>query len=122
MVNYESTPLIMAALVQDYQDYQRQQFTQIPAYIKLLKATNPEIFIQFHTTALQNDEQAFQQIFICPKESKQSFTNMRIFMAVDGTFLQARFVQTIFLAGGIDGNGQNLLLAWSIVESENMDS
>jgi len=47
---------------------------------------------------------------------------MRKFMAVDGTFLKARFVQTLLLAVGIDGNGQNLLLAWSIVESENKDS
>jgi len=121
-VNYESARLVKAALVKDRRDYQSQQFTKIPAYIELLKATNPETFVQFQTTALHNNEQVFQRIFICPHESKQSFTSMRKFMAVDGTFLKARFVQTLLLAVGIDGNGHNLLLAWSIVESENKDS
>lgn len=44
---------------------------------------------------------------------------MRKFIAVDGTFLKARFVQTLLLAVGIDGNGNILLLAWAVVESEN---
>jgi len=43
-------------------------------------------------------------------------------MEVNSTFLKGRFVQTLLLAVGIDGNGHNLLLAWSIVESENKDS
>ena len=43
-------------------------------------------------------------------------------MAVDGTFLKARFVQTLLLAVGIDANGNILLLAWGIVESENESS
>lgn len=44
---------------------------------------------------------------------------MRKFMAVDGTFLKARFIQTLLLAVGIDANGKNVLLAWAVVESEN---
>jgi len=47
---------------------------------------------------------------------------MRKFMTVDGTFLKARFVQTLLFAVGIDGNGMNLPLAWTIVESENTES
>ena len=47
---------------------------------------------------------------------------MRQFLAVDGTFLKAPFVQTLLFAVGIDGNGKNLPLAWAIVESKNKDS
>ena len=47
---------------------------------------------------------------------------MRKFLAVDGTFLKSRFVQTLLFAVEIDGNGKNLPLAWAIVESENKDS
>jgi transposase-like protein len=47
---------------------------------------------------------------------------MRKFMAIDGTFLKARFIQTLLLAVGIDANGHNLLLAWAVVESENTNS
>jgi len=66
-------------------------------------------------------ENVFQRIFICPTESRNSFQHMRKFMAVDGTFLKARFIQTLLFAVGIDGNGKKLL-AWAIVESENTDS
>jgi transposase-like protein len=41
------------------------------------------------------------------------------FVAVDGTFLKGRFVQTLLLAVSIDANGHNTLLAWGVVESEN---
>jgi len=43
-------------------------------------------------------------------------------MAVDGTFLNARFMQTLLFAVGIDGNSKNLPLAWAVVESENTES
>jgi len=43
-------------------------------------------------------------------------------MAVDGTFLKTRFVQTVLLAVEIDGNCNILLLAWEIIESENKSS
>jgi len=41
---------------------------------------------------------------------------MRKFMAVDGTFLKARFVQTLLFVVGIDAN------TWVVIESENTDS
>lgn len=44
-------------------------------------------------------------------ESRNSFQHMRKFMAVDGTFLKAPFIQTLLFAVGIDGNGKNLPLA-----------
>jgi transposase-like protein len=43
-------------------------------------------------------------------------------VAVDGTFLKARFIQTLLLAVGIDADGHNTILAWAVVESENQDS
>jgi len=43
-------------------------------------------------------------------------------MAVDGTFLKARFIQTLLFAVGIDENGKNLPFAWANVESENTES
>lgn len=57
-------------------------------------------------------------VFICPHEAQLSFIQCRNFSAVDGTLLKAQFVQTLLLAGGIDANGHNVLLAWAVVESE----
>lgn len=47
---------------------------------------------------------------------------MQKFMAVDGTFLKAQFIQTLLIAVDIDANEHNLLLTWAIVESENTES
>lgn len=102
MVNLEAARL----------EHQTQQFRQIPAYLAKLQASN-ELCINLHTV-----DGAFQRVFICPVQSRSSFFQMWRFMAVDGTFLKSRFIQTLLLAVGIDVNGHNLLLAWAIVVGE----
>jgi transposase-like protein len=47
---------------------------------------------------------------------------MRRLFAADGTFLKGRFIQQLLLAVGVDSNGNGLVLAWAVVESENKDS
>jgi transposase-like protein len=54
--------------------------------------------------------------------SRECFNLSRRFVAVDGTFLKARFIQTLLLAVGIDADGHNTILAWAVVESENRNS
>ena len=105
-------------LLNDKLEDQIQQFQRIPQYLTLLQKYHPDIY-----TDLQLEPNtAFQRVFICPRQSRDSFQHMRRFLAVDGTFLKARFVQTLLLAVGIDANGKNLPLAWGVVESENKDS
>jgi hypothetical protein len=43
-------------------------------------------------------------------------------VGVDSTFLKGRFIQQLLLAVGIDANGNTLILAWAVVESENEES
>lgn len=122
-VNYEAARLTKATLVRDRRDHQCAQFKKIPGYLALLHQKNPNLYTNLYTIDGGIDQpRTFQRVFICPAESQQSFLHMRKFMAVDGTFLKARFVQTLLLAVGIDGNGKNLLLAWAVVESENKSS
>lgn len=116
-VNREAAQLVRSMLVNDRSQYQQEQFQQIPAYLTLLHEKNNFLFIDLHTV-----NNSFQRVFICPIQSQLSFVQMRKFMAVDGTFLKSRFVQTLLLAVGIDANGNNPLLAWAIVESENTSS
>ena len=47
---------------------------------------------------------------------------MRRFFAADGRFLKGRFIRQLLLAVGVDSNGNGLVLAWAVVESENEDS
>ena len=64
----------------------------------------------------------FKRIFVCPSVSRGTFTLCRRLVAVDGTFLKARFILTLLLAVGIDANGELVPLAWAVVESENGES
>lgn len=111
-VSKEAARLTRATLIGDRIEHQREQYKKIPAYLALLHTKNPLIVIDLHTIYdADSGIDTFQHVFICPLQSQSSCIHMRKFMAVDGTFLKARFIQTIFLAVGIDGNGKNLLLA-----------
>ena len=125
-VNREAARLARASLINDRVEHQQQQFFQLPAYLALLRSKNPWIHTALHTivdpSAEDGYRRCFQRVFICPAESQLSFIQMRKFMALDGTFLKARFVQTLLLAVGIDANGKTLILAWAVVESENTAS
>ena len=105
-------------------EHQQQQFSKIPQYLNLLRSKNPWIYTDLNLIKSEQNpgRRHFQRVFICPAESQLSFTQMRPFIALDGTFLKAKFVQILLLAVGIDGNGQSLILAWSVVESENTES
>jgi hypothetical protein len=59
---------------------------------------------------------------LCMPGGLSRLFSMRRLLAVNGTFLKARFVQTLLLSVSIDANGQITLLAWGVVESENRNS
>ncbi len=97
---------------------QRHSFQLLPAYKELLESVSPAVHVELHRDRLHR----FERIFICPSEAKGSYALCRRLVIVDGTFLKARFVLTLLLAVGIDANGETLILAWAVVESENQDS
>ena len=125
-VNHEAARLAPASLIHDRIEHQQQQFLHLPAYLALLRSKNPWIHTALHTTIENLRENGYRscflRVFICPAESQLSFIQMRKFMALDGTFLKARFVQTLLLAVGIDANGKCLILASAVVGSENTAS
>jgi len=65
----------------------------------------------------------FQRVFVCPEHtSRSTFILCRPFVAMDGTFLKTRWGMTLLLAVGIYGNGETVILEWTVVESENTSS
>ena len=107
------------ALLSDGLQAHRLSFSKLSAYLEALKQQNPGV----HTHLSVNPTNSqFQRIFICPQESGNSFQYCRHFIAVDGTHLTGKFRMTLLLAVTIDAAGHNLLLAWSVVESENESS
>ena len=58
---------------------------------------------------------------MCPPGTCNVFRFCCRLVAADGTFLKARFIETLLLAIGVDANGAVVILAWAVVESENLD-
>ena len=97
----------------------RMSFKLLLAYFQLLctKASRAHLDLQICPRTNR-----FQRYFICPHQSRGSWVYCRRFFASDGTFLKGRFIQQLLLAMGINANGNGLVLAWAVVESENEDS
>lgn len=115
-VHYKAARLCKQHLIQDRLIHQHEQSQKIPGYISLLHEKHPLIYTHLAT---DKSNSCFQRVFICPHQAQCLFIQCRTFMAVDGTFLKARFIQTLLLYVGIDANSHNVLLAWCVVESEN---
>ncbi len=97
---------------------QRHSFQLLPSYKRLLEASA----LGVHVDLVRDQHDRFQRIFVCPAESRATFQASRRLVAVDGTFLKARFILTLLVAVGIDANGHIVPLAWAVAESENADS
>lgn len=121
-VTFEAVREVMGTLIKERAEHQKLQFRNIPDYLEVLRSYNPFVKTALETLDNPNGQSTFRRVFVCPVESEISFLHMGKFMAMDGTFFRAEFVQTLLLAAGIDANGNNLLLAWAVVESENESS
>jgi hypothetical protein len=97
----------------------RMSFELLPTYFQLLSTKAQRAHLDL---SIDERTSRFQRCFVCPYQSRISFGHMRRFFAADGTFLKGRFIQQLLLAVGIDANGNGLILAWAVVESENEDS
>lgn len=96
---------------------QTLQFAQIPEYFRRLAAQDPGA-----TANIQLVAGTFNRCFVAPSAARNAFRFCRPFVALDGTFLKTRFVQTLLLAATMDGANQLVLLAWGIVPSESQEN
>jgi len=86
---------------------QRHSFQLLPSYKRLLEASA----LGVHVDLIRDRHDRFQRIFVCPAKSRATFQASRRLVAVDGTFLKARFILTLLVAIGIDANGHIVPLA-----------
>jgi hypothetical protein len=97
----------------------RMSFELLPTYFQLLSEKAHRAHLNL---SIDERTSRFQQCFMCPYQSRISFSHMRRLFAADSTFLKGRLIQQLLLAVSIDANGKGLILAWAVVESENEDS
>jgi len=98
---------------------ERAQFRLILLYIQKLHEIDQ---VGHFPLSACSESGRFQWLFISHSASHHLIQRFPTLIAANGTFTKLKFCQTLLFAVGIDGNDKVILLAWSLVESENQDS
>lgn len=94
-----------------------EAYSKLPSLRQQLLAASPQTNI-----VLEKDGSLFRRIFIYNEATKGAFEHCRKLVAMDGTFLKSRYLGTLLLAVALDANNELLLLAYAVVDAENIDN
>ena len=117
-ISYKAAQRARAHILDQGLDEHRKAFTKLPTYIEALRMRDPGGY--FHLAV--NTNRKFQRCFFYPTAMQTLWRESRRFLALDGTFLTRRFIQTLLLAMGIDANAEATIITWGVVEGENTAS
>jgi hypothetical protein len=82
-------------------------FAQFPAYIERYRAADQKNYAQLKLFERGNFEAAFFCLVSCIKAQSQ----LRMFIAVDGTYTRSKYWMQLIIACGIDANNNGVPLA-----------
>ncbi|CAD5322070.1 MULE transposase domain [Arabidopsis thaliana x Arabidopsis arenosa] len=89
----------------------------LPQYCEQVKRTNPGSIASVYGSPADN---CFQRLFISFQASIYGFLNAcRPLLGLDRTYLKSKYLGTLLLATGFDGDGALFPLAFGIVDEEN---
>ncbi|XP_023643347.1 uncharacterized protein LOC111831935 [Capsella rubella] len=91
-------------------------YHNIAKWLFMTKEKNPGSVLYLDVDPLSNK---FRYVFVAYGQSLRGFALMRRVIAVDGTFLKAKFKGTLLVATAQDGDYHLYPLAFAIVDSEN---
>lgn len=104
---------IMAAMRGSFEEGYRV----LPQYCEQVKLTNPGSIASVYGNPTDN---CFQRLFIAFQASIYGFLNAcRPLLGLDRTFLKSKYLGTLLLATGFDGDGGLFPLAFGVVDEEN---
>ncbi|ONI04891.1 hypothetical protein PRUPE_6G346500 [Prunus persica] len=107
---------IMAAMRGSFEEGYRL----LPQYCEQLKRTNPGSIASVYGNPNDN---CFQRLFISFQASIYGFLNAcRPLLGLDRTYLKSKYLGTLLLATGFDGDGALFPLAFGVVDEENDDN
>ncbi|KAL0364792.1 UNVERIFIED_CONTAM: hypothetical protein Sangu_0576800 [Sesamum angustifolium] len=107
---------IMAAMRGSFEEGYRL----LPQYCEQVKRTNPGSIAAVYGNPADN---CFQRLFISFQASIYGFLNAcRPLLGLDRTFLKSKYLGTLLLATGFDGDGGLFPLAFGVVDEENDDN
>ncbi|KAI4301943.1 hypothetical protein L6164_035174 [Bauhinia variegata] len=106
---------IMAAMRGSFEEGYRL----LPQYCEQVKRTNPGSIASVYGNPTDN---CFQRLFISFQASIYGFLNAcRPLLGLDRTYLKSKYLGTLLLATGFDGDGALFPLAFGVVDEENDD-
>lgn len=104
---------IMAAMRGSFEEGYRL----LPQYCEQVKRTNPGSIASVYGNSTDN---CFQRLFISFQASIYGFLNAcRPLLGLDRTYLKSKYLGTLLLATGFDGDGALFPLAFGVVDEEN---
>lgn len=104
---------IMAAMRGSFEEGYRL----LPQYCEQVKRTNPGSIAAVYGSPTDN---CFKRLFISFQASIYGFLNAcRPLLGLDRTFLKSKYLGTLLLATGFDGDGALFPLAFGVVDEEN---
>ncbi|GLT45929.1 hypothetical protein SLA2020_197240 [Shorea laevis] len=107
---------IMAAVRGSFE----QDYRLLPWYCNLITITNPGSMALVYADSVVN---CFQRLFVSYHASIFGFLNAcRPLIALDKTLLTNKYLGTLMLASGFDGEGSVFPLAFAVVDEENDDN
>ena len=107
---------IMAAMRGSFEEGYRL----LPQYIEQVKRTNPGSIASVYANPTDN---CFQRLFISFQASIYGFLNAcRPLLELDRIYLKSKYLGTLLLATGFDGDGALFPLAFGVVDEENDDN
>ncbi|KAL1294377.1 hypothetical protein HN51_055140 [Arachis hypogaea] len=107
---------IMAAMRGSFEEGYRL----LPQYCEQLKRTNPGSIASVYGSPTEN---CFQRLFISFQACIYGFLNAcRPLLGLDRTYLKSKYLGTLLLATGFDGDGALFPLAFGVIDEENDDN
>lgn len=107
---------IMAALRGSFEE----DYRLLPQYCDQIRSTNPDSIASVYVNPSDN---CFQRLFISFQASIHGFLNAcRPLIGLDRTVLKSKYLGTLLLATGFDGDGALFPLAFGVVDEENQDN
>lgn len=107
---------IMAALRGSFEE----DYRLLPQYCEQVRRTNPDSIASVYVNPADN---CFQRLFISFQASIHGFLNAcRPLLGLDRTVLKSKYLGTLLLATGFDGDGALFPLAFGVVDEENEDN
>lgn len=107
---------IMAAVRGSFEE----DFRRLPQYCDQIRNTNPGSIAFVYGNP---DDNCFQRLFISFQASIYGFLNAcRPLIGLDRTSLKSKYLGTLLLATGFDGDGALFPLAFGVVDEENDDN